>query len=170
MTRPVNRRRPPGRPSMLLAAALPLLAGLFPRPALAYQDLPFPPKGTVLFPGVVGAALQDSLRLHFRPPRTWGYDTARDTCYAHIDNVNGNVTCIYTGFTVPVSRNSTTPRADAFQNGSGINAEHSWPQSKGADTTPMEADLHHLFPSEIRANADRGNLPYGEIPDNLTDT
>ena len=75
-----------------------------------------------------------------------------------------------TGFTVPVSRNSTTPRADAFQNNAGINAEHTWPQSKGAENLPMAADLHHLFPSEIRANADRGNLPFGEIPDNLTDT
>lgn len=143
----------------LLALLIPALA------AAAY-----PAKGTVLFPGIAGPALQDSLRLHYRPPQTWGYDTARDTMYAHIDNVNGIVTCIYTGFTVPVSRNSTTPRADAFQNNAGINAEHTWPQSKGAENLPMMADLHHLFPSEIRANADRGNLPYGEIPDNLTDT
>lgn len=126
-----------------------------------------PERRTVLFPGLTGTVLQDSLRARYRPPTTWNYSTARDTMYARIDNDGGQVRCIYTGFSVAVSPTSTQPRTDAFN--AGINAEHTWPQSKGADRLPAEADLHHLFPSEINANAVRGNFPFSEIPDDQTD-
>jgi len=145
-------------------AALALLA-LAPGFAVA-QDCP--EAGAVLYPGLTGTVLQDSLRARYRPPVGLDYAGARDVMYTIVDNHDGHVTGIYTGFTVTVDPHSTTPRADAFS--AGINAEHSWPQSKGASNLPAEADLHHLFPSEINANAARGNYPFAEIPDVETDS
>lgn len=49
--------------------------------------------------------------------------------------------------------------------GTKINCEHTWPQSKFTGSYPNEmqkSDLHHLFPTDSRANAIRGN-------DNFTD-
>jgi hypothetical protein len=52
----------------------------------------------------------------------------------------------------------------------GINCEHSWPQSMGASSEPMKSDLHHLFPCKDNVNSSRGNNPYSDIVDNLTDS
>ena len=57
----------------------------------------------------------------------------------------------------------------AFQNGSGLNTEHAWPQTFGADALPARADMHHLYASRVNVNTDRGNLPFKDIPDNDTD-
>lgn len=45
------------------------------------------------------------------------------------------------------------------------NREHSWPQSRGIDTTsaPDGSDLHHLFPSDPDENSLRGNLNFGGV-------
>lgn len=45
-----------------------------------------------------------------------------------------------------------------------VNIEHTWPQSKfnsafGKET--QKSDLHHLFPSDSKANGVRGNNPFG---------
>ena len=54
-------------------------------------------------------------------------------------------------------------------NGSGINLEHIWPQSKGAgDGTDGQSDMHHLAPSRVDVNSMRANNPFDEIPDNQT--
>jgi len=87
--------------------------------------------------------------------------------YSEIDNHGGMVTGIYTGYSVYVDPTAADPKTDAFN--AGINAEHSWPQSKGAENLPAKADLHHLFPSEITANGARGSFPFAEIPDQDTD-
>ncbi len=44
-----------------------------------------------------------------------------------------------------------------------MNVEHTWPQSKGAKAEPGRGDLHHLFPTDSRANSARGNHPFGEV-------
>lgn len=47
-----------------------------------------------------------------------------------------------------------------------INIEHTWPQSKFSKEFPgdlQKGDLHHLFPSNSRANSIRGNHPFGEV-------
>ena len=49
---------------------------------------------------------------------------------------------------------------------SGMNVEHTWPQSHffgGATQLRMKSDLHHLFPTKTRINAERGNLKFGPI-------
>jgi len=47
-----------------------------------------------------------------------------------------------------------------------INCEHTWPQSKFTTSFPKDtqkSDLHHLYPSDSKANGTRGNHPFGEV-------
>lgn len=47
-----------------------------------------------------------------------------------------------------------------------INCEHTWPQSKFTKAFPediQKADLHHLYPSDSRANSIRGNMNFTEV-------
>jgi len=126
-----------------------------------------PDPGTAIFPDLDGVALQDSLRRDFRPPVGLSYSSARNIMYSTFDNDEGVITGVYTGFAVQVDPATADPKTVAF-NG-GINTEHTWPKSKGADHLPAEADMHHLYPTEIEANAKRGNHPFAEIPDEETD-
>ncbi len=43
------------------------------------------------------------------------------------------------------------------------NREHSFPKSWFNDGTPMYSDLYHLYPTDKLVNAERGNLPFGEV-------
>ena len=50
--------------------------------------------------------------------------------------------------------------------GNFINCEHTWPQSKFTKAFSSElqkSDLHHLFPSDMRANSTRSNNPFAEV-------
>lgn len=44
-----------------------------------------------------------------------------------------------------------------------MNAEHTWPQSKGSGHEPFRGDLHHLFPTDSRANSTRSSNIFGEV-------
>ena len=47
-----------------------------------------------------------------------------------------------------------------------LNCEHTWPQSKFSKKFPSElqkTDLHHIFPSDMRANSTRNNFPFGDV-------
>lgn len=47
-----------------------------------------------------------------------------------------------------------------------MNTEHTWPQSKFSQAFSREVqktDLHHLYPTLSRINAQRGNLPFAEV-------
>jgi endonuclease I len=114
-----------------------------------------------------GEALATQLRAAYRPAVYLSYNEARDVMYTEIDNDGGTVIGRYTGYQAFIDPNSATPRADA--NLVNITAEHTWPQSKGADVSPMKSDMHHLFPTYANANGARGNYPFDEIPDELTD-
>ena len=65
---------------------------------------------------------------------------------------------VYCNFKV---RNSVGPGSIPANN--IMNTEHTWPQSKGAKREPFRGDLHHLFPTDSRANSVRGNHPFGEV-------
>jgi endonuclease I len=104
---------------------------------------------------------------YYKPSTTLGYTNARDTMYAVIDLQQGNqLSGVYSGFTITLDL-SLDPSTDAYNK--GINAEHTWPQSMGADVEPQKSDLHHLFPCKDNVNSSRGNVPFGEIPDANTD-
>lgn len=82
-----------------------------------------------------------------------GYQAAQDLIFSKIDNHDGEVECVYTG-----RRLHTQGEPDA----SNMNVEHTWPQSQGA-TGDAKCDLHHLFPTDSKANSIRGNYPFGNV-------
>jgi endonuclease I len=47
--------------------------------------------------------------------------------------------------------------------GQKYNREHSFPQSYFANASPMVSDIHHIFATDKRVNAQRGDLPYGIV-------
>lgn len=86
----------------------------------------------------------------------FGYSGARDRMYSDIDNVGGNVTCVYTGRVATFnSRNGA--------NSNSFNCEHTWPQSLFSQREPERADIHHLFPTDVDANGRRGSFPFGVV-------
>lgn len=51
-------------------------------------------------------------------------------------------------------------------NPDAVNCEHTWPQSKFTSQFPaglQKSDLHHLYPSDMRANSTRSNYPFAEV-------
>lgn len=116
-----------------------------------------------------GTTLITQLRANYTPSQTLGYGPARDVMYSVVDNDGNNgVHGIYTDFTVTWTP-GTDPSQDVYQGGSGINAEHVYPQSMGASSEPAKSDMHNLRPSRVAVNSDRGSLKFGESPDNDTD-
>ena len=122
---------------------------------------------TYIYPGIYGDELSNMIVNGYKTSTTLGYNTARDTMYSIIDSENGSVSCIYTDFSVDLIP-GTDPSITMYEG--GINCEHSWPQSMGASSEPMKSDLHHLFPCKDNVNSSRGNNPYSDIVDNLTDS
>ena len=123
---------------------------------------------TVLFPGMAGIELQDELRMNYRPSATLSLDEAKDTMYTWIDNVQDSVEGIYSGYRLYLP-DGVDASQWLFMNGTGINLEHVYPQSKGADEgTPGHSDMHHLYPSRVAVNEARASFPFAEIPDNIT--
>lgn len=127
------------------------------------------PPQEVLFPGQTGAELRASLRAAYRPSVVTGDN---DDLYSIIDRttVDGKdgVVGVYTGYFVPFDCDpSCDPSQDVFNDGAGINQEHTWPKSLLAGVA--EDDLHNIFPTQVGVNADRANLRFAEIPDEETD-
>lgn len=120
----------------------------------------------LIFPGLSGQQLLDSLVQAYKPATVLSYTAARNFMYTVLDNHQDSVACVYTGFKIYLDPNSASPIQAALA--AGINNEHTWPQSLGA-TGNAQADLHHLFPVRADVNSDRGNLPFAEIPDPQTD-
>jgi hypothetical protein len=85
-----------------------------------------------------------------------GYTTARDNMYGTIDNVGGDVTCVYTG-------RSATFNTRAGANNNQFNTEHTFPQGFFNQSEPMRSDIHHLYPTDVTSNSQRGNLPFGVV-------
>jgi deoxyribonuclease-1 len=51
-------------------------------------------------------------------------------------------------------------------NGSILNCEHTWPQSRFTSRFPNElqkSDLHHLYPTDSQMNSHRSSLQFGEV-------
>jgi hypothetical protein len=51
-------------------------------------------------------------------------------------------------------------------NGSILNTEHTWPQSKFTTRFPtamQKSDIHHLFPTDSSLNSHRSSLQFGEV-------
>ena len=57
----------------------------------------------VLYPELSGEALMNQIRAAYKPATVYSYDTARDSMFARTFNVNGVVTCVYTGDTIAIT-------------------------------------------------------------------
>lgn len=125
----------------------------------------------VVFPGLSGSELIDSVGSHYRPGVVLDYGNARDTLYARVLAIDDDsLRCIYSGHTLYLDP-TQDPTQYVFQAGgtNGINAEHAYPQAKGATVgTNAHSDMHHLYPTRIALNDARGDKPYAEIPDAQT--
>ncbi len=123
-----------------------------------------------ILPGMFGDELIEELRNQYKTDVVLSLSQAKDTIYAIINNHHDTVSCVYSGHSVFLPE-GVDPSQHVFQGGgtNGINLEHSFPKSKGAqDGTQGNSDMHHLFPTRVQVNSDRGNFPFSEINDNQT--
>jgi uncharacterized protein YdeI (BOF family) len=112
--------------------------------------------------------LLDSLRQRYGDPPTIGYGPARDTLYRRVYNEQDTVEAIYSGLQVVVDPDGGDASDQAFDQ--GVNTEHIWPRSKGAENEPALSDMHILAPAHDAVNSARSNYAFGEIPDSDTDS
>lgn len=82
------------------------------------------------------------------------YYQARRIMFEELDNVNGFVECVYTGAVI---------ETDTIPSNLEMNAEHTWPQSRGAVDGAARSDLHHLFAVTSVINSVRANHPYCNV-------
>ncbi len=146
------------------ALPLPIIVAFF-ISCLLLVNVPLNVLADELYPDLNGAELQLKIAEEYTPEQTLGYRKGRDVLYTQIDNHNGVVTGIYTGYSVNIAPDADSPRNDATRQ--HINAEHIYPQSKGANGR-AKSDLHNLFPSRNKVNNARSNNPFAEIDDSLT--
>ncbi|MCB5253150.1 MAG: endonuclease [Candidatus Cloacimonadaceae bacterium] len=84
------------------------------------------------------------------------YSGAKVFLFQELDNVNGQVTCVYTGETYNIS--------SSYSGQSSPNTEHTYAQSWfNPSSSVKKADLHHLFITTMQVNSSRGNLPFGNV-------
>jgi len=123
-----------------------------------------------VFPDESGEELKDLLVSAYKAETVLDFASAKDVLYAEIYDEQDTVRCVYSGWSLYLDPDKD-PSVWLYQNGSpnGINAEHTYPRSKGADNGNALSDMYNLYPSRVQVNGDRGNLPFGEIPDNQTD-
>ena len=97
---------------------------------------------TPIHTDLTGEELLAALVLDFKTSTVLSSGEARDLLYAEIDNQNDTVYGIYTqhGIFLP---EGVDPSIHVFMNGdaNGINAEHVFPQSKGASSGNPNTDL-----------------------------
>jgi deoxyribonuclease I len=96
------------------------------------------------------AALYEIVKNH----QSLGYDRARAAIFKTGLTNTRKIECVYTG-RVTEPNGSLAP--------GGMNTEHSWPQSRGANREPARSDLHHLFPVDAHMNSTRGNFLFGDV-------
>ncbi len=124
-----------------------------------------------VLPDLDGQLLLNELPMDYKPSGfLMSYGQTRDTLYSRVYRYKDSVTCVYTGHQIYLPPTGD-PTTILLQGGSsnGINTEHSYPRSKGAEFNNPKVDMHHLFPTRAAVNSARGNAPYGEIDDDLTE-
>ncbi|WP_164009326.1 endonuclease I family protein [Pyxidicoccus trucidator] len=139
----VSRFRMDGVDPSMLARLGSLFAPVSPPPSPAEDP----------FQGLRDAALLKAVKASSADKNAVSYDAARRHIFESLDVVDGNVRCVYTDREIPGGK---------IPKNTDMNVEHTWPQSKGA-TGDAKSDLHHLFPTDSKANARRGNFPFGQV-------
>ncbi|UOQ55594.1 endonuclease [Hymenobacter cellulosivorans] len=114
-----------------------------------------------------GQQLKDWLRANWYDGKRidLGYDQARGKMYNYVDVFDGRLTCVYSGYSVPKTIDSTATSTG----GVGlINCEHTIPQSWFNEVSRMKSDIHHLFPTYTQWNSNRGSDMFADVPDSQT--
>lgn len=83
-----------------------------------------------------------------------GYTAARTRMFSEIDNRSGYVDCVYTDLVM---------QTKGIPDHTVMNTEHTWPKSRGAKSEPAKSDLHHLFPTDSKANSRRSSYYFGVV-------
>ncbi|GEM_PF-506545 len=91
---------------------------------------------------------------HERTHRVFSYHDARDFMFSDLDNFDGHVQCVYTNQVV---------ETEGIPSNDDMNAEHTWPQSKGAKFGAARSDLHHIYPVTSFSNSMRSAFPYCDV-------
>lgn len=120
-------------------------------------------------PDLSGNELYDVLVDEYKPYYILNYDMARDTLFKRVFNEGDSLYCIYTRHAVYMDPDED-PSTTVYNNGKddGINTEHLYPRSKGAQYGNAKSDMHSLYPCKINVNTMRSNFPLGDIPINST--
>jgi deoxyribonuclease-1 len=107
----------------------------------------------------------DQISAQFSPSERlrWRYRKARKLLFSKVAprHINGDlvIEALYTGRRAH-PRHTKSP--------SGFNCEHLWPRAwmsakRSSAYRRQEADLHNLYPSEMKVNSRRGHLAFGEV-------
>ncbi len=107
--------------------------------------------------GLRNGDLIQKLRSECSKHKSYDYSTARELVILGLDNHGGDVECVYTGKVVHVGTEKMPPSEV-------LNIEHTWPQSKGAKGI-AKTDMHHLYPTDSKANSIRSSHPFGLVKD-----
>ncbi|WP_224364753.1 endonuclease I family protein [Hyalangium versicolor] len=105
------------------------------------------------FQGLRDSALLKAIHDSSAGKHVVSYNEARKIMFTDLDVHNGKVKDVYTNREI---------NGGKIPSSTDMNVEHTWPQSKGA-TGPAKSDLHHLFPTDSKANSVRGNFPFGKV-------
>ncbi len=120
-----------------------------------------------VFKDLTGNDLRNAIINDFKPVNFLSYSAAREKLYTEVYNESDTVKGIYTEYGKFLNPSSIDPISDLLQ-GYGINAEHTYPQSKGADFGNPRSDMHHIYPCRAAVNTARGSNQFGEINDKQT--
>jgi len=109
--------------------------------------------------GKQGEALMTALRNIIRNHTEVSYTSGLLRAFAIADTDDeGYIIDIYSNCRYRTSDNGSS----ASHVGEGYNREHSFPRSWfGGEVSPMNTDVFHIYPTDIRVNSQRGNNPYG---------
>ena len=104
-------------------------------------------------------ALMSALRSIIRSHKEVSYSSGLLNAFAIADVDNqGYIIDIYSNCRYRPSDNGSS----ASHVGEGYNREHSFPRSWfGGEVSPMNTDVFHIYPTDIRVNSQRSNNPYG---------
>jgi len=113
---------------------------------------------------LTGQPLFNGLRTLISNNTNTSYDTSKEVLFQTLDNVGGNVTCVYTGQVYNVGY--------SYTGSSNPNTEHTYAQSwfTGSDTNKKKSDLHHLFVTNSTVNSSRGNYPFDVVANHSSAT
>lgn len=144
---------------------LSLLLGLFVISTL-YADPPIGYYDSTV--GLSGNELRAVLHEIISTNTNTNYSNSVAIMYSAIDNDNGWIRCVYSGYSVahPVGDPSTP---------NSFSCEHSYCQSwidielEGTENSIAKADMHHLFPVKSSINSARSNHPF-DMVQNITNS